>query len=65
MKRTYMYVIRDPVIIDNPGFTTVGGRINSAVTCAKMDLYVIISMELQVHESNLLPLDLKGYLPSC
>ena len=32
---------------------------NSAVTCAKRGLYVIASMELQVHESNLRPVGLK------
>lgn len=65
MKRAYMYVIRDLVIIDNSGFTAVGGCMNSAVTCAKMGLYVIASMELQVRESNLRPLGLKGYSPPC
>ncbi len=32
---------------------------NSAVTCAKMGLYLTASMELQVRESNLRPLSLK------
>lgn len=37
-------IILDLVVVHNPGFTAVAGRLNSALTRAKRGLYVIASV---------------------
>lgn len=64
----YTDITLDLVIIDNSGFTAVGGRMKTAVTRAKMSLYVIASVALLRFKSVKAIFDhwvSKGYSPSC